>query len=125
LLLIAYKYQQEKIMPSIQLENRFPAEPIPGFQGRFIHSENMTVADWKIKEGSTSPEHSHPQVQIAFILDGMFELTLEGESMVLTPGTVAIIPSNMPHVGKALTECRLLDIFYPVREDLRQLTEPK
>ena len=106
-------------MPFIQLEEISQSEPIPGFLGRFIHSENMTVADWRIKEGSSFPEHTHPHEQIAFILEGKFELNLGGETRVLTPGTIAVIPSNMPHEGKALTECHLLDIFYPVREDLR------
>ena len=112
-------------MPFIQLEEMSQSEPIPGFRGRFIHSENMTIADWRIKKGSSFPEHSHPHEQIAFILEGKFELTLEGEARILTPGTIAIIPSNMPHEGKALTECTLVDMFYPVREDLRQEPEHK
>ena len=110
-------------MPFIQLEKISQAEPFPGFLGRFIHSENMTVADWRIQEGSNFPEHTHPHEQIAFILNGRFELTLEGEVKILTPGTIAVIPPNIPHSGVALTECHLLDIFSPVREDLRQIPE--
>jgi len=112
-------------MPFIQLEDISQSEPFPGFLGRFIHSDNITVADWNIKEGSSFRNHSHPHEQIAYILEGKFELTLGGEVRVLTPGTIAIIPSNVPHEGKALTECRLLDMFYPVREDLRQNPEQK
>jgi quercetin dioxygenase-like cupin family protein len=110
-------------MPFIQLEDIPQSEPFQGFVGRFIHSDNMTVADWYIEEGSSFPEHTHPNEQIAFILEGMFELTLDGEVRVLSPGTIAIIPSNVPHEGRALTECHLLDMFYPIREDLRQIPE--
>jgi len=112
-------------MPYVQLEKLKQSEPVPGFMGRFIHSENMTVAEWRIKEGSNMPEHAHPHEQIAFILEGKFELTMRGTKQILEPGTVAIIPSNVPHQGKALTTCRLLDMFYPVGEDLRQDSEQK
>jgi quercetin dioxygenase-like cupin family protein len=96
---------------------------MPGFTGSSIHSDNMTVVDWKITEGSSFAEHTHPHEQIAFILEGRFELSLEGESQILEPGMVAVIPSNAPHGGKALTDCRLIDMFCPVREDFRQLSE--
>jgi quercetin dioxygenase-like cupin family protein len=110
-------------MPYLQLEEMRPSEPVPGFVGRFIHSENMTVAEWRIQEGSDMPEHAHPHEQIALILEGKFELTLHGTKQILEPGTVAIIPSNVPHQGRALTTCRLLDMFYPVREDLREASD--
>ena len=38
---------------------------------------------------------------------------------VLTPGTVALIPSGVRHSGRAVTDCQLLDVFHPVREDYR------
>lgn len=106
-------------MPFIQLEKVTHSEPFPGFKGRFLHTENMTIADWRIEEGSNFPEHTHPHEQVAFLLEGDFELTMEGETRHLQPGVVAIIPSNVPHQGRALTNCRLMDIFHPVREDLR------
>jgi quercetin dioxygenase-like cupin family protein len=110
-------------MSFIQLDTIHQAEPFPGFLGRFVHSENMTVADWRIREGSSFPEHSHPHEQIAYLLEGKFELTLEGEVNILTPGSLVIIPSNVPHEGKALLDCHLVDVFCPVREDLRQDSE--
>ena len=95
------------------------------FFGRFIHSENMTIADWKIKAGSRMPEHTHPHEQVAYLLEGRFELTLEGETRLLTPGTLAVIPSNAPHTGTAVTDCHLVDVFHPVREDLRESSNQK
>ena len=57
--------------------------------------------------------------QISQVLEGKFELTINGESKVYEPGGVVIIPSNIPHGGAAITDCKLLDIFSPVREDYR------
>ncbi len=92
-------------------------EPVPGYKAVFVHSENMTVAFWEVEEGAVMPEHAHPHEQVASVVEGQFELTLAGEPRVLDSGTVAIIPSNTLHSGKAITRCRLIDAFHPVRED--------
>jgi quercetin dioxygenase-like cupin family protein len=92
-------------------------EIVPGYRARFVHSENMTLAYWEVDPGAALPEHSHPHEQIANVLEGQFELTVAGESKILEPGQVAVIPSGVPHSGRAITACRLLDAFQPVRED--------
>ena len=90
---------------------------IPGFRARFIHSEKMTMSYWYIDAGSELPEHSHPHEQISQVIEGKFKLTIDGESMIMTPGITAIIPSNAVHSGEAMTDCQVMDIFVPVRED--------
>ena len=65
------------------------------------------------------PEHNHPHEQVANVLDGRFELTIDGETRVLESGMVAIIPPNAVHSGRAISDCRILDVFYPIREDYR------
>ena len=97
-----------------ELEER---EIVPGYRAVFVHSENMTLAYWDVDPGAELPEHSHPHQQIANVLEGQFELTVDGETRVLEPGMVAVIPGGVPHSGKALTPCRLLDAFHPARED--------
>ena len=99
-----------------ELETR---EPMEGFKGRFVHSENVTVASWQIKEGSGVPKHSHPHEQIALIIEGRFKLTIGDETRIIQPGITAVIPSNVIHSGIALTDCSLVDVFHPVREDYR------
>lgn len=94
-------------------------EVVPGYRARFVHSEHMTLAFWDVDAGAALPEHSHPHEQIANVLEGKFELIVAGESRILEPGQVAVIPSNVPHSGKALTACRLLDAFQPARDDYR------
>jgi len=94
-------------------------EIVPGYRARFIHTEGMTLAYWHAEAGAALPEHSHPHEQIANVLEGEFELTVAGESRVLVPGQVAVIPGDVPHSGRAITDCRLLDAFQPAREDYR------
>jgi quercetin dioxygenase-like cupin family protein len=94
-------------------------ELMPGFLGKFIHSDNMTVAHWKIKAGSTAPVHKHEHEQVAIVIEGKFEFTLDNETKLITPGSSVVIPSNVPHGGTAKTDCYLIDIFYPAREDFK------
>jgi quercetin dioxygenase-like cupin family protein len=95
-------------------------EIIPGFFARFVHTKNISIVFWEATAGSTFPEHSHPHEQIATIQQGKFQLTINGETKILEEGLVAVIPSNAKHSGIALTDCKLMDVFYPVREDYKQ-----
>lgn len=101
----------------VELKDIEQKEPVPGYRAAFIHSDNMTLAYWQVDEGAEMPEHSHPHEQIANVVVGKFELIIAGESRVLENGSVAIIPPNTPHSGRAITKCRLIDAFHPVRED--------
>ena len=94
-------------------------EVMPGFAGKFVHSDNMTLATWEIPAGNELPEHHHPHEQVVYLLEGEFELTLEGEPHLLVPGEVLVIASNRPHSGRAITDCKILDVFQPVREEYR------
>lgn len=94
-------------------------EIIPGYTGRLIHSEHMTVAYWSITAGSPIQTHQHPHEQIVNMQEGRFELTVNGEPYVLAPGDVVVIPPNVPHSGVAITDCRILDVWTPPRDDYR------
>jgi quercetin dioxygenase-like cupin family protein len=106
-------------MDKIELTNIDEKEILPGFFVRFVHSENMTIAYWNIKTGSSLPTHSHHHEQIASIIEGEFELTVESTPHLLKADNVFVIPSGIPHSGKAITDCKIIDTFYPVREDYR------
>jgi quercetin dioxygenase-like cupin family protein len=95
-------------------------EPIPGFHAKFVHSANVTVSYWDVQAGAVLPEHAHPHEQITNMLAGKFEMIVDGESCVMTANSVLVIPSEARHSGRALTACRMIDIFYPVREDYRE-----
>jgi len=95
-------------------------EVVKGIRGRFIHSDNMTVAYWSIDAGAVMPDHAHPHEQIVNVLEGVFDFTVEGKVHEAKPGFIAVVPSNVKHGGKAKTQVRILDVFYPVREDYRE-----
>ncbi|WP_020571785.1 cupin domain-containing protein [Neolewinella persica] len=94
-------------------------EVFPGIQGRLIHTKLTTVADFSIAAGTVLPTHHHPHEQTSTILSGQFLFVVGAEERLLQAGEVAVIPGNVPHSGTALTDCRIIDVFSPVREDYR------
>ncbi len=94
-------------------------EIMPGYHGKMVHSDSMTWVFWDVEEGAEVPEHHHVHEQIMHVVEGKFEFTLNGETKIYHPGDVVVIPSNFPHRGKAMTSCKLMDIFSPVREEYR------
>ena len=106
-------------MAFLDLSTLAEKEIVPGFHGKFAHTENMTASFWRIEAGAELPEHAHPQEQISVVVAGEFEMTLDGKKELLEKGKVALIPANVKHSGKALTDCEIMDVFYPVREDYR------
>ncbi len=86
-------------MPFFNPDDIDAKEIMPGFFGKFYHSENTTCAHWEIKADSALPEHSHPHEQVVNMIEGKFELTVDGEPHLLSEGDVFVIPSDVPHSG--------------------------
>jgi len=111
--------KERALMPFINLADVKEREIVPGLTAKMIHSENMTLVFWDVRAGSSLPHHSHTNEQITTVTKGTFQFTIEGETKIIEPGFAVIIPSNAKHHGKAITDCQLIDVFYPAREDYR------
>lgn len=94
-------------------------EIFPGITGRLVHTERSTIADFRIAEGTELPLHHHPHEQTSTVLDGEFLFEIDGVKRICRAGDVAVIPSDTPHRGTALTPCRIIDVFVPAREDYK------
>lgn len=106
-------------MPIVTLAAQ-PARPLfAGITGRYAHLDRLTLGEVELAAGAAVPLHQHPHDQISYLLAGRAECTAGGETRMLEPGMCALIPGNMPHSFRALTACRVLDVFTPVRDDFR------
>ncbi|PWL37990.1 cupin domain-containing protein [Flagellimonas aquimarina] len=94
-------------------------EIMPGYHGKMVHGETMTWVFWDVEKDAKVPQHNHVHEQIMHVLAGDFEFTVGGKTDVYHSGDVVVIPSNVPHGGKALTPCKLMDVFSPAREEYK------
>jgi len=106
-------------MSFVNLDNIESKKVIDGAEAKFVHTDNMTLATWNFVAGTLLPEHSHPHEQMTRLIKGQFELTVGNETKILTENDIAVIPSDVVHSGKAISDCIILDVFHPVREDFR------
>ena len=94
-------------------------EIFPGLHGKIIHGNSISWAFWEVEKGAVVPEHNHFNEQIMHVLEGKFEFTLNGKTSIYGSGSVVIIHSDIPHSGRAITKCKIMDVFSPVREEYR------
>ena len=106
-------------MPLIQLDSLPVREIFPGLRARLIHSDHVSHSWVSVDQGATFPQHHHPHEQIVSVLEGELELVVDGVTHRLTPGKVFVIPPNVPHSGRGVTACRVLDAFAPARDDYK------
>lgn len=92
---------------------------VDGIRGRYVHTDNTTTGFVEIDKGAVLPAHSHVHEQTTQVTKGRLEMTIGGETMVLEPGIFVVIPSNVIHSARALTDCLVTDTFCPVREDYK------
>ena len=90
-----------------------------GIEGRYVHGENLSFGLVHLKKGSAVKLHHHPHEQITYIVDGEMEMEIGGKKLMLTKGNYFVIPSNVPHSALAHTECSVIDVFSPVREEYK------
>ncbi|SDR60853.1 Cupin domain-containing protein [Rhizobiales bacterium GAS113] len=104
-------------MPFVDTRSLKVFERLPGWKGRYFHSENMTFAHYDFTRGSSIHEHFHPEEEVYEVLDGELEVTIDGVVEIARAGFVAIIPSNVRHSVKALTDGQVIIVDHPARRD--------
>jgi hypothetical protein len=78
----------------------------------------MTFAHYDFQRGASIHEHFHPQEEVYEVIEGELELTIDGVKQVARPGIVGIVPSNVPHSVKALSDARAIIVDHPLRRDI-------
>jgi quercetin dioxygenase-like cupin family protein len=77
--------------------------------------ERIQVFQIEMKGGTDVPEHSHPNEQAGYIVEGKFEVEIGGEKGLLERGSFFQIPGNVPHSGYVHEDTILIDIYSPPR----------
>ncbi len=104
-------------MPFLDTKSLPVIERLPGWHGRFFHTQNMTFAHYEFTRGASIHEHFHPEEEVYEVVEGELELTIDGVAQIARAGVVAIVPGNARHSVKALTDGKAIIVDYPARRD--------
>ena len=102
-------------MPFVDTADLKVVQRLPGWRGRSFSSPSMTFVHYEFDAGSSIHEHCHEQEEVWNVIEGELEVTIDGEAHVARAGVVAIVPANVRHSVKALTDGRAIIVDYPRR----------
>jgi mannose-6-phosphate isomerase-like protein (cupin superfamily) len=97
-----------------------------------MDADSMCCTIGRVENGNEVKPHTHPNEQIALVLEGECDYYVEGKAYRLTPGSWVTVPSNVEHyihVYDSPVPCLQMDIFTPDRpeytESYRQFLDEK
>jgi len=90
----------------------------PGNRRRvLIHLPELMQVEFGFDKDAVGALHSHPHIQVSYVAEGRFEVTIGDVTAEVDKGGSFIVPSNVVHGVKALEAGRLVDVFTPARQD--------
>ena len=96
-------------------------DQLPGaIERRFVHSDELMIAQISIKKGDKVPAHRHDNEQWTYILKGSLEFTFgdsQDEVVLVRENEIVHIPGGLLHSVVAPEDCFELDVFSPPRQD--------
>lgn len=100
----------------------------PRFEG-VNHGASVSFFVVGSAPGKGAPKHRHPYEETFVILDGDIEVTIDGETTLVGPGNIAVIPANTWHAFKnrsdhAACMVNIHPVSKMVQEDWTQAMEP-
>ncbi len=69
------------------------------------------------EKGAVGAVHNHPHLQMSYVAEGSFEVTINQQTQILTKGDVFYAPTMVYHGVTCLESGELVDVFNPTRED--------
>lgn len=107
-------------MPFTTVENMTPLHLMEGVELRTFSGDNVMMSFVTFEPDGVVPEHEHPHEQMGTVMEGAFELVIDGDARVVRSGDAYLIPGGVRHSARGIGQRAVaLDIFSPVRKDYR------
>ena len=81
------------------------------------YNDQMMMVEVHFEKGGIGSTHTHPHLQMTYVLSGRFLFTIEDHEFEVAAGDTLQFPSNAAHGTVCLEAGILLDVFNPMRED--------
>lgn len=98
-----------------------PLEQMAGtITRRFVHSDDLMIAQITLPKGNLVPAHRHHNEQVTYMISGALRFLFgedQDQEITVRAGEVLFIPSNLLHSAEAIEDTFELDVFNPPRQD--------
>jgi quercetin dioxygenase-like cupin family protein len=92
----------------------------PGVTAKIAWGEKLMLSLVSLEPDAWVPTHSHPHEQMGVMVSGTMEMTIAGETRILSPNEMYLIPGGVPHSARGGRNGAVaLDAFSPPREEYR------
>lgn len=96
--------------------NHMEFQVLTGTKRKVLQGENLTML-FIDREANVVQDHSHPQEQVVYVLEGRLRVSLEGEDEIEVEASNAVqIPGGLQHRIETLTPVKIVSIYSPARE---------
>jgi quercetin dioxygenase-like cupin family protein len=82
-------------------------------------NDSIVTFNWFAADAPRTEPHRHPFDQLVMVVFGSLNLEIDGQVLLLEPGTAVRVPPNVPHTAWPARKAEVLniDIFAPIRKD--------
>ena len=80
-------------------------------------NEALMSVEVRFEKGGEGAPHTHQHTQCSYVISGVFDYTVDGETVTLRQGDSIVVPGGLLHGTVCLEAGTLLDIFTPARQD--------
>ena len=81
------------------------------------YSEQLMLVKVAFEAGRVGALHHHPHLQISYVANGVFEITINGVVKTLRQGDAFFVPTDAVHGAVCVEAGMLVDVFSPMRAD--------
>lgn len=90
----------------------------PGITRKMLsYNDDLMTCEFSFKEGAKLPVHVHPHTQTSYVLSGEMEFATDEKATVVKAGDSILVPGNVSHCARALTDACFIETYTPKRED--------
>jgi len=86
-------------------------------QKNLAFGDKTMMVEFRLERGAKLPLHSHPHEQTGYLVSGLLELTIGGETFRAFPGASWSISGEVEHSAIAREDSVAIEVFSPLRED--------
>lgn len=92
--------------------------PEPGLLRQVMsHTPEMMLVRHTMEAGWSGARHSHPHLQLIYVVSGRIALTTPLGTIELRAGDSTMVPGGVEHQATAPVASEVLDVFTPGRQD--------